>query len=83
MKGIPVMVLDSGPCISKYSKYCRAFVKSPSITDEESFIDFLVDLAETRKVKNWVLYANCDYSAYILSKNKKVLSKGIKIVCEK
>ncbi len=74
MKGVPVMVLDNGPCISKYSKYCSAFVKSPSITDEESYIDFLVDLAKTRKVENWVLYPNCDYSAYILSKNKKVLS---------
>jgi predicted ATP-grasp superfamily ATP-dependent carboligase len=78
-KGIPVMVLDSDHCISRYSRFKKRFIRSPKLSDEKSYINFLTDLAKKEGIKGWVIFPNSDEAVYILSKYKNVLEESYRI----
>ena len=78
-KGIPIVVLDSDFCISKYSRFVKKIFKAPRLSDESSYVNFLIKLAGREGVKGWVIYPNSDEAVYILSKNKKVLQDYYRI----
>ena len=78
-KGIPVIVLDSDFCISKYSRFVKKIFKAPRLSDENSYVDFLIKLAGKEGIKGWVIFPNSDEAVYILSKNKKVLQDYYRI----
>ena len=67
-KDIPIILLDSDFCISRFSKYKKKFFKSPHPSEKESYCEFLVDLARREKIQGWVIYPNSDESVYVLSK---------------
>lgn len=78
-KGIPVVVLDKDHCIGKYSRYTKRFSKTPDPSDEETYVEFLISLAENEHIHGWVVFPNSDETVYVLSKHKKVLSKYYRI----
>ena len=75
--GIPVIVLDKGSCVAASSKYCHNVFKCPDYQDE-SFIDFLVELAIKEKLEGWVLIPSNDHAVYNISKNLKRVKKYFK-----
>jgi len=78
-KDIPIILLDSDLCISRFSKYKKKFFKSPHTSEKESYCEFLVDLARREKIQGWVIYPNSDESVYVLSKFKNILEEFYRI----
>lgn len=78
-KNIPVILLDSDHCISRYSRFKKKFVKSPHPSDTESYLNFLVNLAEREKIHGWVIFPNSDEAVYVLSKYKEVLGEYYRV----
>lgn len=77
--GIPVYVVDKTNCIARYSRYCKKYFRSPDfITDE--FADFLIELALSEKIKDWVLIPSNDHAVYTLSKHKASLEVHYKVI---
>jgi len=78
-KGVPVVVLDSDHCIAKYSKYKGKFFKSPSLSDEQNYVRFLIELAEKEDLGGWVIFPNSDEAVYLLSKHRDTLQEFYRI----
>ena len=43
--GVPVCVLDSGSCVSRFSRSVEQFFECPSADDEAEFVAFLIQIA--------------------------------------
>jgi predicted ATP-grasp superfamily ATP-dependent carboligase len=78
-KGIPLILLDSEYCIGRYSRFKKRFFKSPPPSEKESYLNFLVELAEKEDIKGWIIIPNSDETVYILSKNKDILEKYYRV----
>lgn len=78
-KNIPIVLLDSEHCISRYSRFRKRFIKSPHPSEAETYGNFLMDLAEREKINGWVILPNSDEAVYVLSKYKESLEKFYKI----
>jgi D-aspartate ligase len=78
-KGIPIVVLDSDLCISKYSKFVKKCLKAPSLSDTQCYLDFLIKIAKKENILGWVVFPNSDEAVYVLSKNKDMLEKYYRI----
>ena len=78
-KDIPVILLDSDPCISRYSRYKKKFFRAPYPSEKESYVNFLIHLAEREKIHGWVVFPNNDETVYILSKYKDILGEFYRI----
>ena len=78
-KSIPVIVLDSDHCISRYSRFKKKFVKSPPPSQEESYVNFLIKLAKKENIQGWVIFPNSDEAIYVLSKYRNTLSEFYRV----
>lgn len=78
-KNIPIILLDSDHCISKYSRFKKNFIKSPHLAETESYRDFLIDLATRENINGWVIFPNSDEAVYVLSRYKEVLENYYRI----
>lgn len=67
-KGIRTVLIDHEPSLSRFSRYIEHYFKSPKITDEENYLDFLEKLASKQNLKGWVLYPTDDETVYFLSR---------------
>lgn len=74
-KSVPIIVLDSEHCISKYSRFCKKFFRSPHPAEEEAYVNFLIELAKKERIEGWVIFPNSDQAVYALSKHKETLEK--------
>ena len=76
---IPVYVVDKTNCIARYSKFCKKFFKCPDFI-EDSFADFLLDLAEREDLKGWMLMPSNDHAVLTISKYKTRLEEYYKVI---
>jgi predicted ATP-grasp superfamily ATP-dependent carboligase len=76
---IPVYVIDKNKCIAQHSKYCKKFFKSPDFLKDE-FANFLINIAEKEKLRDWVLIPSNDHAVYTISKHKKKLQQYFKVI---
>ena len=73
---IPCVLLDNTDInIAKHSKYCNAFYQY----DEDGLFDYLVELGETGKYKDWLLMPTNDHQVKILSQSRRKLEKYFKV----
>lgn len=84
--GIPVYVVDKTNCIARYSKYCIKFFHCPDFIKDD-FAEFLIKLAKSEEINNWVLIPSNDHAVYTISKHKtkleyyyKVITPGLDII---
>lgn len=78
--GVPVYLMhNSNLCIGRFSRYTKRFIKTPSLSDESEFVDFMIEFAEKNQVENWVLMPTNDIIVEILSKNKTMLEEYFKV----
>ena len=75
--GVPVIVVDCNNCIARYSKYCKSFFKCPPFSSDQ-FADFLIDLAKTENLKDWLLIPSNDHAVHTLSKHKEKIQTSYK-----
>jgi len=80
--GIPVIVVSEYDCLAHYSRYCRKFFKCPPYLSEE-FIDFLINLALTEGIKEWVLLPSNDHAVFNISSNIMRLQNHYRIISPK
>ena len=79
-KGIPVVVLDSDLCISKYSRFVKKSFRAPPVSgNKASYVDFLVSVARKEGLHGWVIFPNSDEAVALLSKNKDVLQEFYRV----
>jgi len=78
-KDIPIILLDSDHCIGRYSKYTKKFFKSPEPMEEETYLNFLINLAKKEKIYGWVIFPNSDDAVYVLSRHKDMLEEFYRI----
>lgn len=77
---IPVyLVHDKTLCIGRFSKYLRKFFKSPEISDQSEYINFIIGLAKKYNLYGFNLIPTNDAAVYLLSKNKRILEEYYKI----
>lgn len=73
--GIPVYVLDSGLCVSRFSRHVRRFFKCPPEEDEARFVEFLLRIGTENNMEKWVLFPSTDESVRILAQHRERLSE--------
>jgi predicted ATP-grasp superfamily ATP-dependent carboligase len=73
--GVPVCVLDNGPCVSRFSRSVKHFFRCPSVDDEARFIEFLVQIASDKKMTDWVLFPSTDEYVRVVAQHRDRLSK--------
>jgi len=78
-KGVPIILLDSDYCISKYSRFRKKWFRSPQLSQHQPYVSFLIDLAKREKINGWVIFPNSDEAVYILSKYKDTLKEFYRI----
>lgn len=78
-KDIPIILLDSDHCISKYSRFKKKFIRSPHPSQAENYLRFLIDLAKKEKIDGWVIFPNSDEAVYVLSRYKEILENYYRI----
>ncbi|MAT59050.1 MAG: hypothetical protein CMF23_13855 [Ignavibacteriae bacterium] len=78
-KGIPIVLIDPEYCIAKYSRYVTKCFKGPSPFNEKEYIQYLINLIKKEKLYDWIIFPNSDQIVYVISKNKDVLSRFIKV----
>jgi predicted ATP-grasp superfamily ATP-dependent carboligase len=80
-KDIPIIMLDSDLCIAKYSRFKKKFFRSPRPSDNQSYVDFLIELAKKENIHGdrWIIFPNSDEMVYVLSKYKNILEEFYRI----
>jgi D-aspartate ligase len=78
-KGIPIILLDSDHCIGRYSRFKKRFFKSPHPSETQSYVNFLVDLANKEKIHGWVIFPNSDEAVFVLSRYREILKEFYRI----
>ena len=79
-KDVPVVLVDHEPCLAKCSRYVQHFFKSPHISNEKEYLDFLIKLAQTHNLSKWVIFSTDDETVYFLSKYHKQLSEWFQLI---
>jgi len=76
--GIPVIVVDKGNCLARYSRYCRAFYYCPDYETDE-FAKFLAELGIKLGLDGWLLLPSNDHAVHTISRNRDDLSRIFKV----
>jgi predicted ATP-grasp superfamily ATP-dependent carboligase len=69
--GIPIVLFDSEPCISRFSKYVSHVHRCPEARKEMEFLDFLIYMS--KMYSGWVIYPTDDEIVRNISKNHGIL----------
>ncbi len=72
---IPIYVLYSGFCITRFSRLIKEFIKCPPLSDNETFADFLVQLAQRKRLERTVIFPNNDATVCLLAKHRAKLER--------
>jgi predicted ATP-grasp superfamily ATP-dependent carboligase len=78
-KDIPIILLDSDHCISRYSRFKKKFIRSPHPAEAEFYRDFLIDLATKENINGWVIFPNSDEAVFVLARYKEILEQFYRI----
>jgi len=76
---VPVCLLEDEVSIGRFSKCKKFYFKTPPVTSEIAYLNFLKRLAEGGGFREWVIFANNDETVFFLSKFKQDLSPYFKI----
>ena len=77
--GIPVIVVDKGNCLARYSKYCCKFFKCPDF-QTDAFAEFLLALGERENLQGWMLLPSNDHAVYSISRHKENMERIYRVI---
>lgn len=73
--GVSVCIINSGVCVSQFSRHVRCFLKCPPIDDDAYFVEYLLRIAAERGMDGWVLFPSTDDTVRILAQYQKCLGE--------
>jgi D-aspartate ligase len=77
--GVRVAVIDSEPCLSRFSRYVSTYVRSPNVRNQQTFLHFLKRLALHQHLDGWVVYPTDDETVHFLSRHRDALKDFYRI----
>lgn len=78
-RGIPVYVIDDEHSVSRFSRYCREFIKLPDLRDGEVTVNTLLELGKRPELRGSVLYPTRDEHVAAFSKHRSELMKSFRV----
>jgi D-aspartate ligase len=78
-QGIPVCVVDDELSISRYSRYCKKFVKLSDLRHERLTVDSLLETGRGLGLDGWVLYPTREELVAALSRNREELAEVFRV----
>jgi D-aspartate ligase len=78
-RGVPVCVVDDEYSISRFSRYCKQFVKVESLREERSTIDHLLKIGKELALQGSVLYPTREELVAAFSRNRLALAKVFRV----
>ncbi|HZD60847.1 MAG TPA: ATP-grasp domain-containing protein [Anaerolineae bacterium] len=79
-EGIPTVLLDHEPCISRFSNQKEAFFKCPNFKENgKELTEFLENLAWQERLNGWVIYPTNDEAVYFLAKNRDKIGQFFQV----
>ena len=78
-RGVPVCVVDDEFSISRFSKYCTHFVKTPPLREERAIADSLLDIACRLGLSGWVLYPTREELVAAFSRHRQELGRVFRV----
>ena len=77
--GVKVALLDTEPCLSRFSRYVSRFYRCPSVLEEDRFLQFFKALAPKERLEGWVVFPTDDETASFLSRHRDRLKSLYRI----
>lgn len=77
--GVPVCILESGNCVSRFSRAVSCFMTCPTADDEEAYIEFLLSAARDKGMDGWVLFPSTDETVRILAQQRDRLAERYRV----
>lgn len=78
-RGIRVCVVDDEHSISRFSRYCRQFVKLDTLRDGDVTVDALLTIGARHKLHGWVLYPTRDEHVAAFSQHRSTLKELFRV----
>jgi predicted ATP-grasp superfamily ATP-dependent carboligase len=79
-KEIPIVLLDSDHCISKYSRFVKKCFRAPPLSENKgAYVDYLIEVGRREGLHEWVIFPNSDEAVALLSKNKDALEEFYRV----
>lgn len=78
-QGVPVCVVDDELSISRYSRYCKRFVRLADLRHEPAVVDSMLELGTRLGLGGWVLYPTREELVAAFSRNRSELSKVFRV----
>ncbi len=72
---VPICLLSNTVSIAKFSNIKKRYFRLPSSKNRETYLNFLVRLAEREDLNGWVIFANNDEQVMFLSKEKDKIER--------
>ena len=73
--GIPVVVIDDQPCISRFSRYATRVVRVDDVLDERKTVDAVLEVGHRFNLRDWVLIATRDETVAAFSRYRDELAE--------
>lgn len=77
--GVPVCIVDDEHSLSRFSRYCKHFVKVDDLRGERNTIDGLLKIGNQLSLHGWVLYPTRDELVAAFSRNRSELSQMFRV----
>ena len=65
--------------MAQHSRYCKKYFRCPAF-DSDELVDFLIEVAEKERLKDWVLIPSNDHIVETLSRNKEKIRPFYKTI---
>ena len=78
-KGVRVVVIDSEPCLCRFSRHVTKCIRCPDVRNEKLFLNFLRDLADWEGLHGWVVFPTDDETVFFLSRHRAELDKIFRV----
>jgi D-aspartate ligase len=78
-QGIPVIVIDDEPSITRFSRYSTLSVRVPSLRDADDTAQLLLEIGSRHGLEGWVLYPTRDEIAAAISIHRAALVETFRV----
>jgi D-aspartate ligase len=78
-QGVPIVVIDDEPSISRFSRYTVRNVRVGSLRDEEAVLESLLQVGSNLGLSGWLVFATRDEIVAAISRRRDELSKVFRV----
>lgn len=78
-RGVPVCIIDDEQSITRFSRYATHSIRVPTLREERSTVDALLDIGRRLQLQGWVLYPTRDETVAAISINREALRECFRV----